>query len=229
MLAVLRDCGALAALLPEIDALFGLPQPVTHHPEVDVGVHVALALDYAAAHGVPLAVRYAVLTHDLGKAGSPAADWPKHHGHEARSVRLVERMSTRLRAPAECRDVARLVARWHGVIRSVAELRPTTLLEIFTAADALRRPERLDLLLAACECDSMSRPGADGEYAPANVLRSAFEVVRAVDVAAIARGVSAAQADAAGEAIASAIRAARIKALRAWRNARREAAGATSD
>jgi tRNA nucleotidyltransferase (CCA-adding enzyme) len=229
MLAVLRDCGALAALLPEIDALFGVPQPVTHHPEVDVGVHVALALDYAAAHGVPLAVRYAVLTHDLGKAGSPAADWPKHHGHEARSVRLVERMSTRLRAPAECRDVARLVARWHGVIRSVAELRPTTLLEIFTAADALRRPERLDLLLAACECDSMSRPGADGEYAPAHVLRSAFDVVRAVDVAAIARRVSAAaQADAAGEAIASAIRAARIKALRTWRNARREAAGATS-
>ena len=219
MLAVLRDCGALAQVLPEVDALYGVPQPIAHHPEFDLGVHVALALDYAGAKGFALPVRYAVLTHDLGKVDSPVADWPRHHGHEARSVRLVERLSTRLRVPVECRDVARLVARWHGVVQHAAELRPTTLLDIFNAADALRRPERLDLLLAACECDSMSRPGAgEGEFRPAGILRSAFGVVRAVEVAAIARHASL-QTNVSGDAIAAAIRTARLKALRTWRTA----------
>ncbi len=221
MLSVLRDCGALAQVLPEVDALYGIPQPITAHPEVDVGVHVAAALDYAAAKGFALASRYAVLVHDLGKAGSPTADWPKHHGHEARSVRIAARLSARLKVPLECRDIAQLAARWHGVVHRAHELRPATLLELLTAADALRRPTRLDLLLAACEADLVSRPsGRNVEYEPADIVYAALRVVRDVSVAAIAR--EATKRGDAGDGIADAIRAARLKALRTWRMAKRD-------
>ena len=136
MLAVLRDCGALARVLPEVDALYGVPQPRATHPEIDAGVHVALALDYAAAQGFALAARYAVLAHDLGKAATPTRRWPAHHGARARSVRLADALSARLKVPVECRDAARLAARWHGTVHRAAELRPATLL------DLLRRPTR---------------------------------------------------------------------------------------
>ena len=149
MLAVLRDCGALPALLPEVDALFGVPQRVADHPEIDTGVHVARALDYAAAKDYTLPVRYGVLVHDLGKGATPRRSWPNHVGHEARSIRLAERLSARLRVPAECRDAGRLVARWHGVVYHARELAPARLLDLLSAADALRRPERLDTLLEA--------------------------------------------------------------------------------
>ncbi len=219
MLAVLRDCGALAQVLPEVDALYGVPQPPGHHPEIDTGVHVALALDYAAARDFPPAARYAVLTHDLGKAATPSAAWPAHHGHEARSVRLADRVSARLKVPLECRDAARLVARWHGIVHRAAELRPATLLDLFTAADVLRRPDRLDTLLAACEADAMSRPGATGgAYAPAAVVRAALETVRGVRVSEIARVAQRRQGS--GDAIAVAIRSARLAALRHWRRQR---------
>jgi tRNA nucleotidyltransferase (CCA-adding enzyme) len=217
MLAVLRSCGALAALLPEVDALFGVPQPADSHPEIDVGVHVGLVLDYAAGRGFALPARYGALTHDLGKAHSPVAGWPRHVGHEAKSLRLVEKLSARLRVPADCRDAGRLVARWHGVVHRAGELRPATLLDLLVAADALRRPERLDALLEACESDAMSRPGADGEYAPARIVRAALATVRGVDAGAVAqraaaRAAVAGKADA--DAIAKAVRSARLKALR---------------
>jgi tRNA nucleotidyltransferase (CCA-adding enzyme) len=221
LLAVLRECGALAQLLPEVDALYGVAQPPAHHPEVDAGVHVALALDYAAARGFGLAARYAVLAHDLGKGATPASEWPQHHAHEMRGARLAERMSARLKVPIECRDAARLTARWHLNVARAAELRPATLLDLLTAADALRRPERLDTLLAACEADSMSRPRDRSEpYAPAVVIREALAVVRGVRVAAIAEQAQRKQ-QRGSDAIATAIRAARIKALRDWRSARR--------
>jgi tRNA nucleotidyltransferase (CCA-adding enzyme) len=221
MLAVLRECGALAQLLPEVDALYGVPQPVVHHPEIDTGVHVALALDYAAAKSFSLPVRYAVLAHDLGKGRTPAAILPKHHAHESRSVRLADRLSDRLRAPSECRDVARLVAQWHGVIHRVDELRPQTLMSLFTAVDVFRRPDRLELVMAACECDAMSRPGRmRGDYMPPVIIRSALESMRAVDTTHVARQASQ-RTNASGEDIAGAIRAARLRALRDWRATRR--------
>ena len=227
MFTVLRTCGALAAILPEVDALFGVPQRADYHPEIDTGVHVLQALDYAARRGFDLPVRYAVLAHDLGKAATPASKWPAHHGHEAASVRLAERMSARLRAPAECATLARLVAKWHGNVHRLAELRPATTLDLLGALDALRRPERVDQLLDACECDQLSRPGAPGEDLPRPLLREAFARVRAVDAGAVATQLIARTAakgvPAGGEAIAKAVRGARLAALRAWRNERRGA------
>lgn len=219
MLAVLRACGALARILPEVDALYGVPQPPAHHPEFDAGVHVALALDYSARRGDPLPVRYAVLAHDLGKAESPAEHWPRHHAHETRSIRLAARMSERLRVPVDCRDAARLTARWHGVVHRAAELRPATLLELFTESDAFRRPERLEGLLLACEADARSRPGRD-DYRAADLVRAAFAAVKSVDSGEVARAV--AQRAEAGkpqraDAIPAAIAAARVRALRRWK------------
>jgi tRNA nucleotidyltransferase (CCA-adding enzyme) len=219
MLAVLRECGALSQVLPEVDALFGVPQPVAPHPELDAGVHVALALDFAAARGYGLPVRYAVLAHDLGKGDTPPAAWPAHHGHETRGVRRADRMSARLRVPAECRDSGRLAARWHAAVHRARELRPATLLDLLLRSDALRRPERLLGLLAACECDALSRPGAGACYEPGEIIRAAYAAVRGVTVAAIARDTSR-QRDAGGDAdIAAAIRAARLGALHRWRRA----------
>ncbi len=222
MLAVLRECGALAQVLPEVDALYGVPQPPAHHPEFDTGVHVALALDYGARRGYPLAAQYAVLTHDLGKAISPRTDWPKHRAHEVRSVRLAARMSERLRVPVDCRDGARLAARWHGVVHRARELRPATLLDLITEADAFRRPERLEILLLACAADACSRPG-HGAYPAADLVREAFAVARSVDAGAIARAVMNRPVGTQPDAIASAVRGARLKAIRVWkagRNAR---------
>ena len=226
MLAVLRDCGALASVLPEVDALYGIPQPLAHHPEFDAGVHVAQALDWAAAHALPLPARYAVLLHDLGKARTARADWPRHVAHEARGVRLVENVSARLRVPQECRDAARLAAALHMKVHRAALLRPATLLDVLLAADALRRPERLAVLLAACAADVRSRPGFDRDYEPESLLREALTVVRGVDAAAIARRV-AARADGApaADAVPAAIRRARLGALRRWRESRPPADG----
>ncbi len=218
MLAVLRQCGALPALLPEVAALFGVPQPASHHPEIDTGVHLALALDWAAARNYALPARYAVLAHDLGKADSPSATLPRHHAHEQRGVRLAARMSLRLRVPADCRDAAQLAARWHGIVHRASELRPATLLDLLHATDALRRPERLDALLEACAADACSRPGATQDYAPAGILRVALAVAKEVDAGMVARAVAPKRPGRQGdEAIAAAVRAARLRALRNWR------------
>ncbi|MEP6658115.1 MAG: multifunctional CCA tRNA nucleotidyl transferase/2'3'-cyclic phosphodiesterase/2'nucleotidase/phosphatase, partial [Betaproteobacteria bacterium] len=218
MLAVLRGCGALAAVLPEVDALYGVPQPPAHHPELDTGVHVAMALDYCAHHAYALPVRYAVLVHDLGKAETPAEHWPKHHAHEARSVRLAARVSERLHVPIDCRDAARLAARWHGVVHRALELDPASLLDLITATDAFRRPERLLGLLQACKADACSRPGR-GDYPAAEYVRAAFGVAKGVDAGRVARGVKARnnEEEAPGaDAIGKAVRAARLRALRDW-------------
>ena len=218
MIAVLRECGALGALLPEVGALFGVAQPPAHHPEIDTGVHVCQALDWAAAHGAPLPSRYAVLVHDLGKATSPAGELPRHIAHEHRSVRLARRVSDRLRVPQECRDIAMITARHHGTIHRAAELRPATTLDLLACVDALRRPERLDMVLAACAADACSRPGKPQEYAPPRILREALAVVKGVDAGAIAREV-ARKADETrrDDAIAAAVRAARLAALKRFK------------
>ena len=188
MIEVLRECGALSRLLPELDRLFGVPQRADFHPEIDTGVHVLMALDHSARQGYALAVRFAVLLHDLGKGETPAADLPRHPGHEARSVSLAESVCARLRTPAECRDLARLVARYHGDIRRGPLLRAATIATLLENADALRRPQRFRQLLDACLCDHHGRLGWQDKLPPApELFETALVALRAVDAAAIAR------------------------------------------
>ncbi len=188
MFEVLRGCGALARIMPEVDALFGVPQPAQYHPEIDTGMHVLRVIDYAAQHSQALPVRFAALVHDLGKGVTPRANWPAHHGHEEKSAQRVAQLCARLRVPADCRELAVLVARHHGVVHRAAELRPATVLKLLSAADALRRPERFEFFLAACACDFHGRPGyATRDYPPARILRVAQRAAVAVDAGAIAR------------------------------------------
>ena len=187
MFEVLRECDALARLLPETSALFGVPQRADHHPEVDAGVHTLMVVDEAARHGFSLAVRFAALTHDLGKATTPTDILPRHHGHEMRSVQLAAQLCDRLRVPNECRDLALLAARYHGDIHRAGELRATTLVTLLERADALRRPERFSQLLEVCQCDFNGRLGwADRSYASAGLLLAVLAAVREVDAGAIA-------------------------------------------
>jgi tRNA nucleotidyltransferase (CCA-adding enzyme) len=206
MLAVLRDCGALAQLLPEVDALFGVPAP--DHRAADEGVRVARALDWSADHGGALQARYGLLARDLGRGGRTAA-----------GVRLAERMSERLKVPQDCRDAARLAARWHSAVRDAGKRKPAALLDLLHATDALRRPGRLETLLAVCAADACSQPGAAQNFPPADELRSALGVVKAVDAGAIARTTTGQTGRPDDAGIANAVRAARLKALRAWRRA----------
>ncbi len=187
MFAVLRECGALARLLPEVDALFGVAQRADYHPEIDTGVHTLMVIDEAARHAFALPVRFAALTHDLGKAKTPADILPRHHGHEARSVKLATVLCERLRVPNDCRDLALLTARYHGDIHRAAELRPATLVTLLERADALRRPERFTQLLQACQCDFKGRLGwADRSYDSPRLLLAVLDVVQKVDAGAIA-------------------------------------------
>lgn len=191
MFGVLRDCGALARLLPEVDRLFGVPQPPEHHPEVDTGVHVMLVVDWAARQGMRLPVRFAALTHDLGKGTTPPGCWPRHHGHEAKSAELVRAVCERLRVPADCRDLAVAVAREHGLVHRAHELRPGTVVELLERVDAFRRPERFEEFLRACECDFRGRPGYENRPFPApDRLRAALHAAQAVDVGAVAQSVA---------------------------------------
>ena len=212
MFQVLRDCGALARLFPEIDRLFGVPQPPEHHPEVDTGMHVMRVIDWAARQGMSLPVRFAALTHDLGKGVTPPELWPKHHGHEAKSVELVRALCERIRVPADCRDLAVAVARDHGNAHRALELRPGTLVELLERVDAFRRPERFEEFLLACECDFRGRPGYENKPFPApDHLRQALHAAQAIDAAAVARSVEPAR-------IRDAIFQARAAAVAAWRD-----------
>ncbi len=187
MFELLRQCGALARLLPEVDALWGVPQRADYHPEVDTGVHVMMVIDMAARLGAALPARFAALTHDLGKARTPADILPRHHGHEAKSAALVDGLCERLKVPVDCRDVARLAARYHGDMHRVEELRPETKLTLLERCDALRRPERFELILLACEADYRGRLGWEArDYTQAATWRATLVAVRGVDAGAIA-------------------------------------------
>jgi tRNA nucleotidyltransferase (CCA-adding enzyme) len=189
MFAVLRECGALARILPEIDGLFGVPQRADYHPEVDTGVHVMMVVDHAAARGYALTVRFAALTHDLGKATTPEDILPRHIGHEGRSVDLLKPLCERLRVPNECRDLAVLVAREHGNIHRVMEMGAAALVRMFERCDALRKPARFAEALQACEADARGRLGFEAaEYPQAERLRVALVAARGVDAGAIASG-----------------------------------------
>jgi tRNA nucleotidyltransferase (CCA-adding enzyme) len=171
---ILQQCGALQVLMPELAALSGVPQPANWHPEVDTFVHIMLALSIAAERQASLAVRYAVLLHDLGKALTPKEHWPAHHRHEELGVAPIEQLSQRLRAPSECRELAVLTSLQHTLVHRALQLRPETLMKLFTETDAFRRPERFGELLLACECDARGREGlASRPYPQADYLREA--------------------------------------------------------
>ncbi|MBI5331555.1 MAG: multifunctional CCA addition/repair protein [Betaproteobacteria bacterium] len=207
MFQVLRECGALTRLIPELERLFGVPQPPQHHPEIDTGVHTLMVLEQAARLGGSLAMRWAALLHDLGKGTTPADLLPRHHGHEGRGVELAKALSERLRAPAECRDLAVLVARDHGNVHRALELRPSTVVELLERTDAFRRPERFEEFLLACEADARGRLGwEERPYPQADHLRAAHAAARGVDAGAVARSVK-------PERIPEAVRAARAAAV----------------
>ena len=212
MFDVLRGCGALARLLPEVDRLWGVPQPAEHHPEVDTGVHLMLVLLQAARLQAPLAVRYACLCHDLGKGTTPPEDWPRHIAHEARSVALARQVGERWRVPTECRELAEVTAREHGNIHRSGTLGPAALVRLFDRCDAWRRPARFADLLLACECDARGRLGLEDQAYPQRPqLLAALARAQAVDTTAVAA--AAAARGLRGPAIGQAIGAARAQAL----------------
>jgi tRNA nucleotidyltransferase (CCA-adding enzyme) len=191
MFVTLRQCGALARLLPEVDKLFGVPQRADYHPEIDTGTHAMMVIDVAARIGAPLPARFAALTHDIGKALTPSDVLPRHSGHEARSVEMLGPLCERLRIPADCRDLALLVAGLHGTAHRVAELTAPTIVDLITRCDAIRRPERFPQFLAACEADYRGRLGSEErDYPQADLWRRALQCVRGVDAAAIAGQIS---------------------------------------
>ena len=212
MFEVLRDCGALAVLLPEVARLWGVPQRAEYHPEVDTGIHLMMVLDMAARLRAPLAVRFACLTHDLGKGTTPADVLPRHIGHEARSARLLQAVAERLRVPVDCRETADVVAREHGNIHRSGELGAAALLRLLERCDALRKPERFTDVLLACECDARGRLGfEEAPYPQRPRLAAALAAARAVATGPIAA--EAARAGLGGPQVGEAIRRARIQAL----------------
>jgi len=188
MFLTLRECGALQKLLPELSRLWGVPQRADFHPEIDTGIHVMMVIDMAVRLGLSLPARFAALTHDLGKGETPADILPRHIGHELKSATLLEPLCERLRVPTECRDVARLVTRFHGDIHKIEQLRPETKLKILERCDVLRRPARFEDVLGACEADYRGRLGKESKpYAAGVAWRAALAALQAVDAGAIAR------------------------------------------
>jgi len=184
----LRECGALKKILPEVDALFGVPQPVHHHPEIDCGVHVMMVLDDTAKLERSLEVRFAALGHDLGKATTPEETLPRHIGHEQRSIDLVQAVCTRLRVPADCRDLALLVAQFHSHVHRARDLRPDTIVKLFDRCDLWRKPERFERILEACISDAHGRTGHENDnYPQAAYLLECAKAAQAVKAGDIAR------------------------------------------
>ncbi|MDP9088368.1 MAG: multifunctional CCA addition/repair protein [Pseudomonadota bacterium] len=205
---VLRECGALKIIFPEIDALFGVPQPQKWHPEIDTGVHTLMVLDQAVALSADPKVRFAALVHDLGKAGTPPGEWPGHKGHEERSVALIEAIANRLRLPNDYRDLAVIVARYHGNVHRIFELRAKTILGILEKTDAFRRPERFSQALLACEADSRGRLGLENRPYP---QRAYLQGAR--DAAAAIKPSAQDVAEHAGPQIAERLHARRLEAI----------------
>jgi tRNA nucleotidyltransferase (CCA-adding enzyme) len=187
MFEVLRSCGALKRIIPELDNLWGVPQPPQHHPEVDTGVHVMMVLDYAAQQAFSLPVRFAALMHDLGKGTTPKEMLPRHIGHEERGVHLVKEVCKRLRVPNDCKELAVMVAKFHGKLYQSLDMRPSTLLEFLIQLDAIRQPERFNGFLQACEADSRGRTGLENCPTPAaDLMRKVLDAAFTIDAGAIA-------------------------------------------
>ena len=213
MFEVLRECGALARILPELDALWGVPQPEKYHPEIDTGVHVMMVVDTAARRGCSLPIRFAALLHDLGKGSTPPAEWPRHYGHEARSVKLVEKVCQRLKIPNDCRDLALMTARDHGNVARALEMRAETIVSLLERCDAFRKPQRFVDMLRASECDHRGRTGFENVAFPqAAYLENALTAAQTVDAGAIAAATVQRHPDQ-PQRIPEAIRAARVAAV----------------
>jgi tRNA nucleotidyltransferase (CCA-adding enzyme) len=222
MLQVLRDCGALKVLLPELDRLWGVPQRADYHPEVDTGTHMLMVMDMAARLNAPLAVRFACLCHDLGKGTTPADILPRHLGHEERSAKLLARVCDRWKVPRDCRELADVVAREHGNIHRCSGLSPAALVRLLERCDALRRPERFAEVLLACECDARGRGGlTEQPYPQRPQLLQTLEMATRVDTKSIAQITTQTSATStfctknSGERIAQAIHTARVAAVAA--------------
>ena len=215
MFEVLRECGALARIMPELDALWGVPQPAQHHPEIDTGVHVMLVIDYAARQNRNLPIRLAALLHDLGKGATPPEQWPRHHGHEGVGVKLVEAVCERLKIPNDCRDLALMTAREHGNIGRALALRAATIVTMFERCDAFRKPQRTIEMLLASECDYRGRTGFEEKPFPqAAYLAAALKAAQGVNAGQIAGEVMQHNGTT-PQKIAEAIRAARVAAVSA--------------
>jgi tRNA nucleotidyltransferase (CCA-adding enzyme) len=215
MLEVLRDCGALARIIPELDRLWGVPQPEKWHPEVDTGIHMQQVIDYAASQDFELPVRFAALMHDLGKGVTPQHKWPAHHGHEGLGVDLVGEVCKRLKAPTECRDLAVMAARDHGNVSRALELRARTIVTLLERCDAFRKPARFSQMLMASECDARGRESAavsfrDAPYPQRPYLENALAAARAVNAGEIAQRTADKP-----ERIPEMVRAARVRAVKA--------------
>ncbi len=183
---VLRDCGALESLLPEVDRLFGVPQPVKHHPEVDTGIHILLSLQQAAKLSDDPVVRYATLVHDVGKGVTDKAEWPRHFDHEKLGLPLQAAITERLHVPNEFSRLAALVCEHHTKMHRIKELRPSTLLKLIEALDGFRRPERVQKFLLACEADARGRTGLeDRDYPQTAYLTTILSELRQLDVGAL--------------------------------------------
>jgi len=215
MFAVLRDCGALKRILPELDALWGVPQPELYHPEIDTGAHIMLVIDYAARIHADLPTRCAALLHDLGKGVTPPEMWPRHHGHEMHSVRLVDAVCKRLKIPNECRDLALMTAREHGNVGRALELRAKTIVNLLERCDAFRKPQRFLDMLVASECDHRGRTGfTDKPFPQRAYLQSALAAALTVNGGEIAEVTRQRYPDQA-QRIPEAIHEARVRAVAA--------------
>jgi tRNA nucleotidyltransferase (CCA-adding enzyme) len=214
MFELLRDCGALARLLPEVDRLWGVPQRADYHPEIDTGVHLMMVMDMSARLQSPLCVRFACLCHDLGKGNTPADVLPRHIGHEARSAKLLKDLVERLRVPTDCRELADVMAREHSNIHRCQDISAAALVRLLERCDALRRPERFENLLQACECDLRGRLGfSEAAYPQRQRLLSALALMQEIDTNSIAS--KAVETGASGLKIAELIHAARVAAVQA--------------
>ena len=212
MFEVLRNCGALQVILPELNRLWGVPQRPEYHPEVDTGVHAMLVLDMAAQLHAPLTVRFACLCHDFGKGTTPADVLPRHIGHEQRSARLLQAVCNRWRVPNDCKELADVVAREHGNIHRSSDLNAAAVMRLLERCDAIRKPERFTEALLACECDARGRTGLQAQPYPQRLrLQAALDAALAVNTAPIAQ--AAAQQGLQGKAIGEAVTAARTQAV----------------
>ncbi|MGC3932304.1 multifunctional CCA addition/repair protein [Pseudomonas atacamensis] len=211
---VLRDCGALKELMPEVDALFGVPQPETHHPEIDTGLHTLSVLEQSALLKQPLTVRWACLLHDLGKGLTPEEEWPRHIAHEHNGLKLIKAVNERFKVPKDCQELALLVGQYHTHGHRALELKASTLLELLQSFDVYRRPQRFEEFIAACEMDARGRKGLEQRsYPQADYLRGAAKAAREVAVQPLLeQGFK-------GPELGEALKRERLKALKAYKDA----------
>lgn len=211
---VLRDCTALKVLMPEVDALFGVPQPEAHHPEIDTGIHTLGVLEQAARHSQPLTVRWACLLHDLGKGLTPEHEWPRHIAHEHKGLKLIKAVNERFKVPRDCQELALLVGQYHTHGHRALELKASTLLELLQSFDVYRRPQRFEEFIAACEMDARGRKGFEQRsYPQADYLRGAAAAARGVAVQPLLeKGFK-------GPELGEAIKRERLRALKAYKEA----------